>query len=183
MSSNEDENLLKNPNFLKKQLEFARFNRAIETAYSMVDSGAFLNIAELTRINGILTGSKEDPWREDAAVCKLGSGREVRFQILADPLKKTKEILTNAKEKAASGDVIGASVDLYVELVMTHVFKDANRRTAVVACAYLLKLHGKDISAFALHELGLGDLRMEGQIQVLKEIVSNIVKLNVKNTL
>ncbi len=178
----DDEKILKNPGFLKKQLEQARFERALQTAYSMVESGAFLNSAELARINTILTGTHDDPWREGATDCTLASGREVRFHVLADPVTKGREILGNAKEKAAAGDVIGAAVDVYVELVMSHVFKDGNRRTAVVACAYLLRLYGKQISAFALHELGLGDLRIEGQIQALKEIVSNIVKLNVKNS-
>lgn len=146
----------------------------------MVEKGAFLNTAELARINNILRGETSEPWRDDATVLKLRSGREENFQVLADPVNRAKEILTNAKSRAAAGDVVAAAADLYSQLVLAHVFKDANRRAAVVAAAYLLKLYGLEVSAMGLHELGLGDLREEGQMQALRDMMSNAIKLSQK---
>jgi len=177
MTPNDDHSPPRSPNFLQRQLERARFERALEVADSMVEKKAFLNTAELGRINNILRGTTGEPWREEMAVCVLPSGKQQSFQILADPLSKAKEILNNAKERAASGEVIDAAADLYAQLVLTHVFKDANRRTAVVAAAYLLKLYDVEISAMGLHELGLGDLRAEGQIEALRETLRSAVKL------
>jgi hypothetical protein len=178
MPKHDDHSPPRNPNFLQRQLERARFERALEVAASMVESGAFLNTAELARINNVLRGEKAEPWREGAAVCQLPSGREESFTLLADPITKAKEILRHGKDRAAAGEVIEAAADVYAQLVLTHVFKDANRRTAVVAAAYLLKLHGVEISAMGLHELGLGDLRAEGQIEALRETLRSAVKLS-----
>ncbi|MBI3556115.1 MAG: Fic family protein [Deltaproteobacteria bacterium] len=180
MSQRDDHSAPRNPNFLQRQLERARFERALEVADSMVESGAFLNTAELARINNVLRGEKDEPWREGAAVCSLPSGREENLQILADPITKAKELLRTAKDRATSGEVVEAAADLYAHLVLTHVFKDANRRTAVVAASYLLRLHGVQISAMGLHELGLGDLRAEGQMEALRETLRNAVKLAAK---
>jgi prophage maintenance system killer protein len=179
MPTSDDHSAPRNPNFLQRQLERARFERALEVAESMVDSGAFLNTAELARINNVLRGQIDEPWREGAAVCKMPSGNEESLQLLADPITKAKEILRHAKDRAAVGEVVEAAADVYSQLVLTHVFKDANRRTAVVAAAYLMRLHGYDISAMGLHELGLGDLRAEGTLEVLRDTLRNVIKLSV----
>lgn len=179
MPHESDHSSPKNPSFLQKQLERTRFERALEVAQSMVETGAFLNTAELARINNVLLGETAEPWRDGAATCRLPSGREERFQVMADPVNKAKEILRNAKDRATS-EVVEAAADLYAQLVLTHVFKDANRRTAVVAAAYLLKLHGVEVSAMGLHELGLGDLRAEGQMDALREMIRNIVKMSAR---
>src|SRR5437868_2233711 len=94
------------PNFLLRQLERARFERALEVVGSLVEKGAFLNTAELARINNVVLGTKEEPWREGAAICKLPSGREENLQLLADPINKAKEILRTAKDRAAAGEVV-----------------------------------------------------------------------------
>lgn len=180
MPQRDDHSAPRNPNFLQRQLERARFERALEVADSMVETGAFLNTAELARINNVLRGDTSEPWREGAAVCLLPSGREESLQLLADPVNKAKEILRNAKDRAAAGEVVEAAADLYAQLVLTHVFKDANRRTAVVAAAYLLRLHGVEISAMGLHELGLGDLRAAGQLEALRDTLRNVVKMGVR---
>lgn len=180
MSHRDDHSAPKNPNFLRRQLERARFERALEVAESMVGTGAFLNTAELARINNILRGETDEPWREDAAVCRLPSGRDEAFQVLADPITKAKEILRAAKDRAAAGEVIEAAADIYAQLVLIHVFKDANRRTAVVAAAYLLRLYGQDISAMGLHELGLGDLRVPGQVDALRETLRNAARMGAR---
>lgn len=178
MPNRDDHSPPRNPNFLQQQLERARFERALEVAESMVEKGAFLNSAELARINNILLGTTGEPWREGPSVCVLPSGREEKLQILADPITKARELLRIAKDRAAAGEVVEAAADLYAQLVLTHVFKDANRRTAVVAAAYLLELYGIQVSAMGLHELGLGDLRAEGQMDALREMIRNAVKMS-----
>ena len=57
MSQHDDLKPPKNPNFLKKQLERTRFERALEIIESLVDKHAFLNSAELGRINNVLRGT------------------------------------------------------------------------------------------------------------------------------
>ena len=167
----------KQPNLLKKQLEETRFERALEVVHGMADMHVFLNTAELGRINNILLGETKEPWRQGAAVCALKSGREARFQVLADPQKNAREILTYSKEKALNGQVIEAAADLYADLVLNHVFEDANRRTAVIAACYLLHLHGYEISAQGVHDLGLGDLSVSGQREKLKDAIKGLIKV------
>lgn len=178
MPNRDDHSPPRSPNFLQRQLERARFERALEVAESMVEKGAFLNAAELARLNNILLGATGEPWRETPAVCTLPSGREEKLQILADPTTKAREILRLAKDRAAAGEVVEGAAELYAQLVLTHVFNDANRRTAVVAAAYLLRLYGIEISALGLHELGLGDLRAPGQIDALRDVIRSAVKVS-----
>ena len=154
-----------------------RFERALEIIESLVDKHAFLNSAELGRINNVLRGETNEPWREGSAVCALPTGNKQSFQLLADPVSKCREILTKAKDKAATGDVIDGATDLYADLVLTHVFKDANRRTAAIAAAYLLEQYGYEVSPVGLHDLGLGDLRASGQREALCELLKSIVKI------
>lgn len=177
MSEHDDLKPPKNPNFLKKQLERTRFERALEIIENMVDRHAFLNSAELGRINNVLRGELTEPWREGAAVCALPTGKQHSFQLMSDPVSKCREILTKAKDRAASGEVIDGATDLYADLVLTHVFKDANRRTAAIAAAYLLKNYGFEVSPMGLHDLGLGDLRAEGQREALRDLLKSIVKV------
>ncbi len=167
----------RNPNFLKRQLERARFERALEIVESLVTKHAFLNTAELGRLNNILLGESDDPWREGSAECMLPSGRHLSLQILADPVKKAREILDHGSAKAAAGDVAGAATDVYTQFVLTHCFKDANRRVGVLAAAYLLQRHGKKVSAIGLLELGLGDLRLEGQRDAVRTMLESVIRV------
>lgn len=166
----------KNPESLKQQLERTRLERALEVAESLVQKKAFLNSAELARLNNILLGETREPWRDSPTVCVLPSGKQHSFQILADPVSKAREILHHARDRAENGEVVEAAADVYAQLVLNHVFRDANRRTAVIAAFYLLKLHGITISAVDLHELGLGDLRVEGQMEALRQLLRNVVQ-------
>lgn len=167
-------------NNLKKQLELSRFERALEVADSMVESSVFLNTAELARLNQVITGVQTDPWRAGVAICKLPSGRDATFQVLADPINKAKEILRGAKNRADAGEVVDAACDVYAQFVLTHVFADGNRRTAVVAAYFLLKAHGYSVSAVGLHELGLGDLRIESQMEALRETLRGLVRVKIR---
>ena len=164
------------PDSLKRQLEMARFDRALEVSESMASHRALLTTGELARLNNILTGKNEDPWREEPVTITLPSGEKETLSVVADPMVTARDKLHRATEMAEAGNIVDAAVDIYVGLVLAHVFKDANRRTAVLAGHYFLRRYGVPISGIALHELGLGDLRAEGQIEALRETVRQMAK-------
>lgn len=161
---------------MHRRLELARFDRAIEVSESLADHRALLTTAELERLNCIITGEKGDPWRQEAASVQLPSGKTENFSLILDAKMTAREKLHRATELAESGNVIDAAVDVYVGLVLAHVFKDGNRRTGVLASHYLLRRYGAPLSGIAIHELGLGDLRQEGQIQLLRETIHQMLK-------
>lgn len=153
-----------------------RFERAIEATESLADHRALLTTSELSRLNGILTGKKDDPWRQDTVTLTLPSGKIETLAIIADPKNITREKLHLATEKAEKGLVLDAAIDLYLELILAHVFRDANRRTAALASHYILRRYGGPVTGLVLHELGVGDLRQEGQVEAFREIVHQIAK-------
>lgn len=165
---------------LKRQLEMARFERAMEVSESLANHRALLTTAELERMNKILTGKNPsengDAWRQDQVTITLPTGRTETMTILANPVVTAREKLHRATELAEGGAVIDAAVDIYAGLVLSHVFLDANRRTAALAAHYFLKRYGAPISGLALHEIGLGDLRETGQIEALRETVTQMAK-------
>jgi hypothetical protein len=172
------------PVSLRRQLEMTRFDRAMEVAESLADHRALLTTAELARMNNILTGkpqdSNEEPWREKPVTITLPSGRTETLALIADPKVTARDKLHHATELAENGASIDAAVDIYAALVLSHVFQDANRRTAALAAHYFLRRYGAPISGLALHEIGLGDLREEGQIESLRETVTQMAKFAAK---
>ena len=166
---------------LKRQLEIARFDRALEVAESLANHRALLTTAELARLNTILTGSEEDPWRQEPVTLVLPSGKTETFALIADPKISARERLHRATELAEKGSVIDAALNIYTGLVLAHVFKDANRRTAALGAHYFLQRYGIPLSGLALHELGLGDLREPGQIELLRATLHQMAEFATKN--
>jgi hypothetical protein len=168
------------PLSLKRQLEMTRFEHAREVAESLADHRALLTTSELARLNNILTGKKAGevdlPWRQGTVTITLPSGRTETLSLIADPIMQARDKLHKATELAEGGQVIDAAVDIYTGLVLCHVFQDANRRTAVLAAHYFFRRYGVPLSGLALHELGLPDLREEGQIDRLRETVRQMAK-------
>ena len=175
---------------LIKQLERSRFERALEVSESMADKRALLTAMELERLNLILIGKElgskvmggvgHNPWREGPATVALPTGQQKTISMIDNPKLLTRDKLHRATEIAESGHVIDAAVELYCELVLSHCFKDANRRTAVLASHYFLKRYGIALSGLALHEIGLGDLREAGQKDALKETIHQMAKFAAK---
>ncbi len=168
-------------NELKKQLEKARFDRALEVCEDLAERRKLLTTAELERLNNILTGKKEDadPWRKAQVTLTLPSGRQETLSLIADPRLNTRDKLHRATELSENGAPLDAAVDIYSGLVLLHAFDDANRRTAVLAAHYFLTRYEpaeKRISGIALHEIGLGDLREPGQIQLLRDTIHQMAK-------
>ncbi len=166
--------------FLKRQLETARFERALQVTESLADHRALLTTSELARINHIVTGKTNDPWRQETVTITLPSGKTEVLTLIVDPILTAREKLHRATEMAELGSAIDAAIDIYVGLVLAHVFHDANRRTAVLASHYFFKRYGVPVSGLALHELGLGDLREKGQIESLRETVYQMAKFSKK---
>jgi len=174
------------PKSLKRQLEIARFERAKGVIESMAEHRALLTTMELARVNDILTGVGQasggqtlEPWREEPMTVTLPSGQTHTFALLRDPKLSTREILHKATELSEEGgNALDAAIDAYAGLVLLHAFKDANRRTAVLAAHYFLQRYGVPLSGLAIHEIGLGDLREEGTLQSLRETVHQMVKFS-----
>ncbi|MBC7384961.1 MAG: Fic family protein [Cryobacterium sp.] len=168
---------------LFKQLEITRFDRAQAATETLAGNRSLLTTMELERLNGILTGKsieQSDPWRTTPATISLPSGKTETLSILRDPKVSARDHLHEATELAENGHIIDAAVSVYVQLVLSHGFKDANRRTAVLAAHYFLLRYGAPISGLALHEIGLGDLREPGQIEALKDTISQMAKFAAK---
>lgn len=167
---------------LRRELEKARFERAMEVAGSIADHRALLTTTELARLNRILTGQKEDsdPWRREAVTVTLPGGRSAQIELIADPILNSREKLHKATELAETGAPLEAVIFAYTGLVMSHFFKDANRRTAALAAHYFLRRYGIPLSGLAIHELGLGDLRQAGQIDALRETLGQMIKFAAK---
>ena len=165
---------------LKAQLERARFERAIEVAESLAEHRALLTTAEAARLNNILTGRlpTDEPWRQGPTSLKLRSGREIQFAVMADPVINLRERLHQATEVAEGGDVLTALVNLYSNMVLSHYFSDANRRTAAIAAHYFAARYGLRLSGLAIHEMGLGDLREEGRIEALREAFESMLRVS-----
>lgn len=171
---------------LQKQLENARFERALEVVESIAEHRALLTTTELARLNNILTGHSpgggtnagqpsHDPWRKGPVTLTLPSGQKETLALIADPKVTARENLHTATEAAEQGGALDAAVNLYVNLVLAHVFEDANRRTAVLAAQYFLKRYELPVSGVALHDLGLGDIRRPEQVQELRARVRSLI--------
>jgi prophage maintenance system killer protein len=162
---------------LRRQLDVTRFERAIEVIESLAQHRALLTIAELKRINNILTGKEEeDPWRQEPVTLRLPSGKSETFSLVGDPKVSTRDKLHKATELCEAGHVIDAAVEIYVGMVLLHAFQDANRRTAVLTAHYFLQRYGAPVSGLALHELGLGDIRQPEQVEALRETIRQLAK-------
>jgi len=169
-------------NSLRLQLERARFERALEVSESMAAHRVLLTTTELARLNNILTGKTDDPWRQEMVTIQLPSGKTETLALIADPKRTAREKLHRATELAEGGGLVDAAVDIYSGLVLSHVFNDANRRTAVLAAHYFLTRYGVPLSGVALHEIGLGDLREPGQIEALKETIHQMARFMSRRT-
>jgi hypothetical protein len=165
------------PLSLAKQLELSRFQRALEVCESIAENRALLTTFELERVNSILAGKEQsNPWRDSPVTLMLPGGKTETLQLLSDPKITARDHLHRATETAENGHAVDAAVNLYADLVLSHVFKDANRRTAVTAAHYILKRYEIPITGLAIHEIGLGDLRETGHREELLQTVHQMVR-------
>ncbi len=163
------------PTALLKQLETARFEKALLISESMAEGHIVLNTTEIARLNNMLTGKTDDPFRKESVSVTLRSGDIKTLAIVSDPKSTAREILHYSAELAEKGLLLDAAMNAYVSFVLSHVFEDANRRTAALVCHYFLKRYGFPISGVDLHEIEVGDLRDKAEVESLRLKVANLL--------
>jgi hypothetical protein len=167
---------------LRRQLEQSRFERALEIVEGMADRRVQLTTTELARLNSILRGREQwendDPWRREPVSRVLPSGREVSFSLHADPVLNTREKLHYATEISENGHALQGGCAVYVGLIQSHMFVDANRRTAALAAHYFFTRYQVPMSGRALHEIGVGDLGDPEQVKLFNETVEQIARFS-----
>jgi hypothetical protein len=164
-------------NLLKKQLELVRFEKTMDYVKASAGSAKRLNANELAHLNQMLTAETTDPWRMEPVTLSLPSGKQDRLSVISNSQMRAGEFISSAREQANDGDLANAAARLYRDLVINHLFNDANRRTAVVGVSWLLLEHSVSIPAVGLLELGAGDLREEEAFQALKQLIQYSIKV------
>jgi hypothetical protein len=114
----------------------------------------------------------------EAVTLSLPSGRQDRMSVISNSQMRAGDFISSAREDANDGDLANAAAKLYRDLVINHLFNDANRRTAVVAVSWLLLEHDVTIPAMGLLEIGAGDLREGDSFEALKQMIQ--YSINVK---
>ncbi len=169
-------------NVLKKQLELVRFEKTIDYVKSAASSQKHLNSSELAHINQMLIHTTEgDPWRVGPVTLTLPSGKQGHFSVISNSQKEASELIHECRDLAANGELVDAATRLYSELVLKHLFEEANRRTAVAATTWLLYEHGIQIPAMGLLEMGLGDLREKEQVNALRGVIEYSIRVGKKS--
>lgn len=163
----------KNP--LHKQLENERFARAIAHVEQTAPTIKRLNSVELARLNQMLNGHSEEPWRFDPASIQIPSGKIHQISVMSNPLHIARDVIELANQIATT-DLIEGAFQLYSKLVLAHLFNDANRRTAALATLWFLRAHGGDVDVVALSQTAVGDLREESDLQSLRKEFVALVK-------
>ncbi len=147
----------KNP--LQRQLEDQRFLSAVQHVLLAARGIKKINSMELAHLNQILRDSNDEPWRFEETEIQLPSGTLHLFNIVSNPINKARDLLGEANQIAGNGQYKEAALYVYSELVLAHLFNDANRRTAVLATIWILESGGISVDAQKLLEIPLGDLR------------------------
>lgn len=146
----------KNP--LQQQLEEARFQHGVDYVRFESHGKKKLGTSELARLNEHLSGH-DSPWRFDPMRISIPGGHQVEFNVIGNPVSTARTILGNAFEKAGNGQVIEAACELYMNLMLEHLFIDANRRTAVLATIWLLESYDINVDPRDLYQVPVGNLR------------------------
>lgn len=168
-------------NFLQKQLEDQRFLHGIDYVVKSSHGPKILSTSELAHLNRLLTGDSagdKEPWRFERMSVKIPSGRTHHFNILSNPIVTAREIVGNAWQMAGNQEVVDAAYYLYSQLVLSHLFNDANRRTAVLATLWLVRSHGGTLNARELADFPIGDIREMGDQQVLAAKVQTLISFD-----
>jgi hypothetical protein len=169
-------------NLLHKQLEEQRFLHGIAYVEKASLGLKILSTSELVHLNRLLVGdnmgsSTGEPWRFEQALVVIPSGRTHQFNILTNPIVSAREILGNCWQTAGNQELLRAAVRLYSELVLHHLFKDANRRTAVLATLWLASSHGSRFDGRELAEFPIGDLRDPVDLLKLEDKLKKMISL------
>ncbi len=162
-------------NPLYKQLEEKRFLHGISYSLESAHGLKKLTASELAHLNQILTDSEEqDPWRFQTTVIQFPGG-QAEIQVHNNPINQAREIAGNAQEIAGNGRLVEAACYLYTELVLAHLFHDANRRTAVLATIWLLEHFNLKVDPQQLLKIPLGNLREANDFNQFKRSLAALI--------
>lgn len=146
-------------NPLQKQLDEQKFLHGVSYVEQAAGGPKLLTTSELAYLNQLITGKSQDPWRLDPVAITLRSGQTHQLNVLNNPIVSAREIIGEAFVNAGNGDLVQAAFSLYSQLILQHLFHDANRRTAALAVLWLVLAHRSTIQALDLVHIPVGDLR------------------------
>lgn len=161
--------------FLKKQLEESRFQHTLDYVLEHAGGIKKIGVAELLHLNQMLNHTTADTWRTQPVEISLRSGKIRSFKMISNSIEEARTVLANAHDIVGQGKIVDAATYLYSNLVMNHFFKEANRRTAVVATYWLVREAGKDLDARVLVNTPLGDLSEDSELKKLRDTIAKMV--------
>jgi hypothetical protein len=163
-------------NPLHKQLEEQKYLHAVAYVEQAAGGPKMLTTSELAYLNQMLTGKNQEPWRLEPAAVTIPSGQTHHFNVLNNPIVGARDILGEAFQEAGNGDLKEAAFHLYTQMILHHLFRDANRRTASLAVLWLVRSRRSQIDAVELEKFPLGDLRQQAELDRLNQKLSMLIK-------
>ncbi len=160
-------------NPLFRHLEEQRFAHALSYADESSHNLKKLSSQELVHINQILT-KQESVLRQTSAEIQLKNGKIQSFSMISNPLIRARDVIADAHDIVFAGNLVEAVYHLYSQLILDHLFNDANRRTAAVAAYWLMGEKHLKLDVVKLLEIPVGDLR---DLKTLKELRKKIEEL------
>lgn len=163
-------------NPLQKQLEEQRYLHGVAYVEQSAGGLKILSTSEVAHLNQILTGESEDPWRFEPISIRMASGKTHFFNVHTNPILLAREVIGEAMRLAGNQELVEGALHLYSQFVISHLFKDANRRTAILATLWLFESHGKHVNARELADFSVGDLREESDLLSLHKKLKELAK-------
>ena len=160
-------------NPMYEQLENERFATAVSYVRSEAHGIKKFGSNELAHLNQMLTNESE-PWRIEPVEIQIPSGEVQKISLISNPQSKAREIVGNAHEIAVNEDKVEAIHYVYSRLILEHLFRDANRRTAALAAYWVAETNGVSIDPEDLVQIPVANLR---DSSVEKELLSQISKI------
>lgn len=162
-------------NDLLKHRAQQKFSHALNYVQQAAGGPKILNTSELAHLNQMLTGGQDDPWRLSPVSVTIPSGKTHHFNLLNNPIVCARDVIGEAQKLAGNGDLPEAAFYLYSQIVLNHLFLDANRRTAALATLWMVQAAGGSIDAALLDKQPIGDLRDAKDLANLKTKIKSLV--------
>ncbi|MEK7358127.1 MAG: Fic family protein [Bdellovibrionota bacterium] len=158
-----------NKSALWKIREEQLFRRGAENVRHAAGGIKKINSQELVHLNQLMTETSDEPWRFEPVEITIPGGQTHLFNLVSNPINRARDICGQALQIAGNGEPRKAALYLYTELVLAHLFKDANRRTAVLATLWILENDGIRVDENTLLNIPLGDLRDDADRKTFEE--------------
>jgi hypothetical protein len=167
-------------NQLQKELDRQKFLHTVAYVRQEYSGIKKLSTTELTRANQFLTGlnhgeEQSDPWRFEPAEIQIPGGARHQINLISNPINRARELIGTALQLVGNNQTVEAAEYLYSQLVLEHLFKAANRRTAVLATLWILLVGGYDCDPELLLSIPIGDLRKPEDLKALYLKIQTII--------